>query len=61
MLGLSGVCCPGNLPLGGVGSENKHPSLHPSQQLCIFTVYQFRIENTCLSQLAEVSRGRLLA
>lgn len=61
MLGLSGVCCPGTLPLAGVVGENKHPSLHPSQQLCVFTDSWFRIENTSVSQLAEVSRGRLLA
>ena len=55
MLGLSGVCCPGTLPLAGIGGENKHPSLHPSQQLYVFTVSQFRIGDTAAAAAAAKS------
>ena len=53
MLGLSGVCCPGTVPLAGIGGENKHPSLHPSQQLYVFTVSQFRIGDTAAAAAAK--------
>ena len=59
MLGLSGVCCPGTVPLAGIGGENKHPSLHPSQQLYVFTVSQFRIGDTAAAAAAAAKSLQL--